>query len=176
MYLKYNYETGEVTAAYNIQVQKPYIEITEEEYDKIKNSEDKYFVVNDKLTTTPTTNYTSKQRITEIDKEVEQAKVDYETNLETSVKYTNGNYYKPIWVDDGTYSKLITAASAGILTFPQTIWDATEKEENAVSMTQEEFMTLVGFLALKQQEFFNTKKETIATLLDEKEELENSLT
>ena len=121
-------------------------------------------------------NYEKEKRLGEIEMELKQADEIYQTQLNTPVEFTNTHLYKPIWVDDGTYTKLITGLQAGVVTFPQIIWDATELEKNAVKMEQTEFMTLCMFLSQKQQEFFNARKLKKSQLLEEKQEIKESLT
>lgn len=169
MYLKYNQKTGEILKISNLPMTAPYIEITQEQANTI--SKGKYYIVNEKVTPIIPETYKLSERLKEIEEELIKIDKEYTTALDTPVYY-NGKQYKPKWIDDGTYIKLITGIQARVVTFPQTIWDATELEENAVSMTLEQFMGLCTFLTLKQQELFNTRKQRKAELLKEKQEIE----
>ena len=100
----------------------------------------------------------------------------YQAALETPVEFPlNHHLYKAMWVDDGTYSKLMTGALAGVITFPINIWDATKLEENMVSMDQTTFGQLVGFLAQIQNTAFETRKHAQSTLLPQIQELEEEI-
>lgn len=111
----------------------------------------------------------------EIEAALAKADEDYQTALNTPIIYeATGKLYKPKWVDDGTYEKLLTCIQYGLTQFPVPIWDATEKAENMVQMDQQTFMGLIAFLAAAQQTAFNTRKITKSQLIERKEALENS--
>ena len=100
----------------------------------------------------------------------------YQAALETPVEFPlNHHLYKARWVDDGTYSKLMTGALAGVITFPINIWDATKLEENMVSMDQATFGQLVGFLAQIQNTACETRKYAQSVLLPQIQELEKEI-
>ena len=160
--LQYDETTGVVGKAYPeaYDVATPYIEIDEATNDKIAaDAENIYFVVNNELTTTPTDGYKNKTRLAEIDKELTQADVTYQTVLNTPVKYTNGYTYLPSYVD--SYALLIASGVS-----PLTIWDSTEL--NSVSMTTAELTALSTFLKDIAEPAFQTRKTTRKALLTEK--------
>ena len=96
----------------------------------------------------------------------DQADATYQKVLNTPVEFPKtGKLYKPIWVDDGTYSKLMTGVLAGVVQFPIAIWDATKLEENMIQMDQDTFGKLVAFLANIQNQAFEARKYTQSTLL-----------
>ena len=135
----------------------------------IKNP-DKYRVNKQfKIVTNPL--YEDKVALDKLAVEIENCDIEYAQALDTPVLFTNKCLYKPKWVDDGTYSKLITAKSMGMLSFPQVIWDSTELEENAREMSEEEFLQLCNFLAIKQQTLFNERKLKKSELLKQYNEV-----
>ena len=141
----------------------------------IKKFEDEpmKWVVNSDLQIVENPNYSLQKQIQDIDMQISEAEQAYSEGLNEAVVYpVNGLKYKAKWIDDGTYAKLITGVQAGLITFPQNIWDATELEENMRSMTQDEFGQLCAFLALRQNALFETKKNTINTLKLQKAALE----
>lgn len=77
----------------------------------------------------------------------------YQAKLDTPVQYSNGFYYKAKWAET-VYADLIQKGIMFPQLFPLKIWDATETEENAASMTMQELTLLTMFLAQKQEEFF----------------------
>lgn len=80
-----------------------------------------------------------------------------------------------MWIDDNTYSKILTGALAGVITFPIDIWDATKLEENMVSMDQTTFGQLCAFLANIQNQAFETRKYAQSNLLPQIQELEEEI-
>ena len=100
----------------------------------------------------------------------------YQAALETPVEFPlNHHLYKAMWIDDNTYSKILTGAMAGVITFPIDIWDATKLEENMVSMDQTTFGQLCAFLANIQNQAFETRKYAQSTLLPQIQELEREI-
>lgn len=174
MYLRYNSKTGEALNAYNIPVPKPYIEITEEKYNEMVASDNKYFVVNGKLTTEETENYKLSKRLPELEEEYLQATKDYEAAMNTEVTYTNGFTYYPRYAQE-TYQGLIVAEQVaqtqGLSTFPMMIKDTTKLASRAVNMEYADFIVLTTFLANIQKELWAVKAEKEATLLEEKAEI-----
>lgn len=141
--------------------------------EKFKTEYQKW-IVDENFHIVPNPNYETIQKVNEIDAALAQADSDYQNALETPVVFPlTGKLYKPKWIDDGTYAKLITGVQSGILKFPQNIWDATEKEENMVSMDMETFGALCAFLAQKQGEAFAIRKALKSELLAEKEKYTN---
>ncbi len=170
MYLRYNAQTGEAKKSYDVPVPAPFIEITSAQHEQIQQG--KWFVNLQtlELSQNETDEYLAYQRIEEIDSLLAESDSIYEAALEAPVEF-NTHFYKAAWVDDGTYSKLITGALAGLISFPQNIWDITKKEINMVSMTQDEFLQLVAVLATVQSSAFDVRKAEQSTLITEKEEL-----
>lgn len=97
------------------------------------------------------------------------AYLEYKAKLDTAIEYpANGHLYKPKWAEE-VYAGLIQKGVLLPSLFPMLIWDATEKEENAVNMTIEDLTALSLFLATKQEEYFKeykkAKKEALGLLL-----------
>lgn len=131
------------------------------------------WIVNENFEIVENPDYERLMAIQEIDSKLAKADSDYQTILETPVVFPGtGKLYKPKWIDDGTYTKLITGIQAGVVTFPQNIWDATEKEENMVSMDMETFMGLCLFLTQVQNNAFAARKALKSELIAQKEALE----
>lgn len=64
-------------------------------------SPEKYEVQNGELVDiSQTPEYLKKQRLAQIDIELAQADVDYNTVLNTPVEYSNGHKYKPVYIND----------------------------------------------------------------------------
>lgn len=117
-----------------------------------------------------TDNYKKKVRLAEIEAELNSADDTYTTYLDTPVQYINGFYYKPKYVQE-TYISLITAGTINPSLFPMVIWDSTELEENAVSMSLSELISLTTYLAGVQQIAFNSRKQQRASLIVEQQSL-----
>ncbi len=86
-----------------------------------------------------------------------EAYENYKAKLDTPVEYTNGHLYKPKWAEE-VYAGLLQKGAILPNLFPLKIWDATEIEENAVSMSIAELTALTIFLAGKQEQYFNEYK------------------
>jgi hypothetical protein len=86
-----------------------------------------------------------------------EAYENYKTKLDTAIEYTNSHFYKPKWAED-TYAGLLQKGALLPSLFPLKIWDATELEENAVSMTMAELTALTVFLAQAQETYFEEYK------------------
>lgn len=169
MYLRYDEKTGLVGNAYNVAVPEPFIVITDTQNEQIQSGV--WFVKDNKLTQEPTDAYIAFKRIQEIEEELKQCDIEYQQALQTPIEFEN-HLYKPVWIDDGTYSKLITGALSQVLEFPQPIFDSTEKQENMVMMDQVTFMSLVKQLANKQAELFLHRKQKRSLLIEEREQLQ----
>lgn len=79
---------------------------------------------------------------------------NYITKLDTPVTYSvNGFTYKPKWAES-VYSGLLQKGALLPALFPLKIYDSTELEANAVTMTITELTALTVFLGGKQEEYF----------------------
>lgn len=169
----YNTESKYFEYCYNDDIGENQIVIDDEEGIKKFEDEPNKWVVNSELKIVPNPNYEIQQAIQDIDQKISTVKQEYTEGLEEPVVFPlTGKLYKAKWINDGTYTKLITGAQVGLITFPQNIWDATEREENMVSMDQETFAALCTFLAMRQKELFDTKKTKTDELLAQKAVLE----
>lgn len=102
----------------------------------------------------------------ELEEKLANTDKEYEEFLNTPVVFpATGKLYKPVWVDDGTYAKLLSGCQAGLFQFPQDIWDATKLEENKVRMNEEVFKKLCLFLSGYQAAAFTARKEAQSLLL-----------
>ena len=102
----------------------------------------------------------------ELERQLDLTEDAYTEALETPIVFPGtGKLYKPVWIDDGTYEKLIVGSTAGLVQFPIQIWDATKLEENMVEMDAQTFGALCAFLAQVQATAFNTRKYAQSTLL-----------
>lgn len=133
--------------------------------EKFKKDYQKYIVdENNKIVENP--KYEKIQQLNALNEQLNATETAYQEVLETPVVFPlTGKQYKPQWVDDGTYSKLVTGMLAGVVTFPQKIWDATKLEENMVEMDSDTFGKLVAFLANVQNQAFETRKYAQSELL-----------
>lgn len=131
-----------------------------------KKTYKKYMVDLETLKIVENPKYKTYLELQELQEQYDQADTAYQEVLNTPVEFPKtGKLYKPIWVDDGTYSKLMTGALAGVVQFPIAIWDATKLEENMIQMDQDTFGKLVAFLANIQNQAFEARKYTQSTLL-----------
>ena len=79
---------------------------------------------------------------------------NYTTKLDTPVIYpVNGFTYKPKWAES-VYAGLLQKGALLPALFPLKIYDSTELETNAVTMTIAELTALAVFLGSKQEEYF----------------------
>lgn len=144
--------------------------------ERFKQDYQKY-IVNENNEIVENPQYPTLLKIRELDEALAKADSDYQDALNAPIVFpVTGKLYKAKWIDDGTYTKIITGAQAGIVQFPIMIWDATEKAENAVDMSQEVFGQLCLFLTMAQQQAFNARKALKSELLAEKEKYENQIT
>ena len=142
--------------------------------EKFKSDYQKYIVDETTWKIIPNPDYDRLVKIREIDSQLNECDGKYNEYLDTPLQFTNGHLYKPKWVDDGTYGKLLTCIEHGIAQYPLPIWDATEKAENMVEMDEPTFMSLIAFLGAAQQTAFNVRKEAKSKLIAQKEQLEKS--
>lgn len=92
-------------------------------------------------------------------KDVTAEQIEYDYKLDTPVEYEGTGFaYKPKWAE-GIYIGLIEKGTNFPSIFPMLIYDSTKKRERAVEMTLQDLTTLTMFLAEKQQQYFNEKKE-----------------
>ena len=115
--------------------------------------------------------FAREKRLREIESELAEASSLYDTQLETPVEYpANGFTYKPSYAKDD-YSVLIgNYDTFGVQTMP--IEDSTHLASRTVEMTKQELQQLALFLAQKQVEYRTVYSTKRATLLAEKETLE----
>ena len=111
-----------------------------------------------------TETYKNKQRLIEIDGELNHLDELYYAASQAPVEFEN-HQYKFEWTT--LYQGLL---NSGIL--PAKIWDLTELEENAVLMDEEKLQELQNCLLTLQETAFQTRKEARSLLLNEKEQLE----
>lgn len=169
----YNKESKTFEYCYDDELGANQVFIDDEEGIKKFKEEYQKWIVNDNLEIVENPDYDRIMAIQEIDTALAKADSDYQDGLNTAIVFPlTGKQYKPKWIDDGTYSKLITGVQAGLIKFPQNIWDATEKEENMVSMDQETFGKLCAFLAMAQNKLFEARKQLKSNLISQKEALE----
>lgn len=168
----YNTESKNFEYCYTEELGENQIWIDDKE--GIKKFKDNFqqYIVNEDLKIVPNPDYELLQQKQALNEQLSKADQDYNEFLNTPIQFTNGCMYKVKWIDDGTYTKLITGAQAGLVKFPIEVWDATEKAENMRSMSQEEFGQLCAWLALTQQQAFNTRKQLKSSILSQLEELE----
>lgn len=127
--------------------------------DENENEQVKWTYSEAYLTNEEYSNYKLEKSITKniLQQDDSEAYENYKTKLDTAVEYTNGHLYKPKWAE-GTYAGFLQKGAMLPSLFPLKIWDATELEENAVSMTITELTTLTIFLASKQEQYFTEYK------------------
>lgn len=136
-----------------------------------------------------TAEYAQKTRIEAIDGQIAAVETEYEAFLDSEVTYSNGKKYRVRYAEE-SYQPLISAETSLQLmksslsqnqaeliesSFPLKIWDSTKLEGNAVDMSLEELVKLALFLKNLQQTAWNSRKEQIAVLTAEKDELVQSL-
>lgn len=172
----YNTETKSFEHCYEEELKENQVFIDDKEgIENFKKDPMKY-IVNDDFEIVENPQYDLLMAIQEIEGKLSEADSKYQEFLQTpQVFVVTGKLYKPVWIDDGTYTKVITGVQAGLIQFPINIWDATEKEENMVSMDQEMFSQLCAFLAYQQAAAFDQRKAAKSALIAQKEELEAQL-
>lgn len=173
----YNKETKTFDYCYNEELGENQVFIDDEEgIKRFKETLHKYIVDEETWTIKENPQYPLWQQLDELNKQLAATDTTYQEALNTPVEFPlNHHLYKPVWVDDGTYSKLMTGALAGVVTFPINIWDATKLEENMVSMDQQTFGQLVGFLAQIQNQAFEIRKHAQSVLIPQIKEIEEEL-
>lgn len=79
---------------------------------------------------------------------------NYQRKLDTPIEYpANGFTYKPKWAEN-IYAGLLQKGALLPQLFPLKIYDSTELEDRAQSMTMEELTALSIFLASAQERYF----------------------
>lgn len=172
----YNKDTKSFETCYKEELAENQVFIDDPEGIKRFEENPRKYMVNENYEIVENPKYPIIVELDEVNNQLAEADTVYNTFLDTPQVFpANGHLYKPKWCDDGTYTKIITGAQAGLIQFPINIWDATEKEENMVSMDQVIFGQLCAFLALQQAAAFDTRKELKSRLIARKEELEREL-
>ena len=173
----YNKDTKSFDYCYTDELAENQVFIDDKEgIERFKKNYQMYIVDEETWTIIPNPKYPLIQQLNALKEEFAQTDVTYQAALETPVVFpVTGKQDKPIWVDDGTYSKILTGALAGVITFPINIWDATKLEENMVSMDQTTFGQLVAFLANIQNQAFEIRKHAQSTLIPQIQELEREI-
>lgn len=138
----------------------------EEGIAKWQKNPQKYIVDESTWTIIPNPKYELILELKELERQFKLSEDAYTNALETPIVFPGtGKLYKPVWIDDGTYEKLLVGSTAGLVQFPIQIWDATKLEENMVEMDAQTFGALCAFLAQVQATAFNTRKYAQSTLL-----------
>lgn len=83
-----------------------------------------------------------------------EAYENYQRKLDTPIEYpVNGFTYKPKWAEN-IYAGLLQKGALLPQLFPLKIYDSTELEDRAQSMTMEQLTALSIFLATAQERYF----------------------
>lgn len=83
-----------------------------------------------------------------------EAYENYQRKLDTPIEYPeNGFTYKPKWAEN-IYAGLLQKGALLPQLFPLKIYDSTEHEDRAQSMTMEQLTALSIFLAAAQERYF----------------------
>ena len=83
-----------------------------------------------------------------------EAYENYQRKLDTPLEYpVNGFTYKPKWAEN-VYAGLLQKGALLPQLFPLKIYDSTELEDRAQSMTMEQLTALSIFLATAQERYF----------------------
>lgn len=104
-------------------------------------------------------------RVIEIEKELEEADEAFYISSQQQIEF-EGHIYKFEWTS--LYQSLLGLDSS---IFPIKIWDLTELEENAVTMSKDKLQALQNMLVSTQESAFQLRKATRARLIKEKSEL-----
>ena len=140
-------------------------EFVDIDYNLYSESPERFKIENGELIDLVDTDiYKNKQRLIEIEGELNHLDELYYAASQTPVEFEN-HQYKFEWTT--LYQGLL---NSGIL--PAKIWDLTELEENAVLMDEEKLQSLQNCLLTLQETAFQTRKEARSLLLNEKEQLE----
>ena len=162
----YNKETKSFEYCSQDELNENQVWIDDEE--GIKRFKENYmmYIVDENYHIVENPKYQTYVELQELERQLAETDSTYQEALNTPVEFPlNGHLYKAVWVDDNTYGKLMTGALAGVVQFPIDIWDATKLEENMVSMDQQTFGALVGFLAQIQNQAFNIRKHAQSVLI-----------
>lgn len=116
------------------------------------------YIVNEDFQIVENPQYEILQQLNTLNSEYNDADTTYNNILETPVTFTNGKTYKPSWITDDTYPRILVGAMAGAIEFPIDIWDSTQLKENMVSMDSETFGALCVYLTTIQMNAFNDRK------------------
>ena len=173
----YNKDTKTFDYCYTDELAENQVFIDDKEgIENFKKNYEMYIVDEETWTIIPNPKYDLILQLRDLKEQFANTDTAYQAALETPVEFPlNHHLYKARWVDDSTYTKILTGAMAGVITFPINIWDATKLAENMVSMDQATFGQLVGFLAQIQNTAFETRKYAQSVLLPQIQELEKEI-
>lgn len=163
----YNKETKNFEYCYSEDLGENQVFIDDKEgIENFKSNYRRYKVDEETWTIVEDPKYETYLELEALENQLAQTDEVYAAALDTPVVFpVNGKQYKARWIDDGTYSKLITGKLAGLITFPIEIWDATKLEENMVQMDETTFGQLCAFLANIQAQAFEVRKYAQSTLI-----------
>lgn len=163
----YNKETKQFEYCYSDDLGENQVFIDDPEgIERFKKNYRKYKVDETTWTIVEDPNYEKYLELEELERQLAETDEVYAAALENPVEFpANGKHYKARWVDDGTYTKILTGVLSGVITFPIDIWDATKLAENMVSMDQTTFGQLCAFLANIQNQAFEVRKREQARLI-----------
>ncbi len=105
-----------------------------------------------------------------IEDKLERVKKQFEKNIDTNVKYKNGQYYKPRYASENyepllAANKILELETQGQKSlFPKEIWDATKL--NSAVMTAAELQELALYLAKIYEVQFQQYKKACAKILN----------
>ena len=172
----YNTETESFEYCSQDELNDHQVWIDDEEGIKRFKENYKKYIVDENYHIVENPKYQTYLELQELERQLAETDTTYQDALNTPVEFpANGHLYKAVWIDDGTYEKLIVGSTAGLVQFPIAIWDATKLEENMVSMDQQTFGQLCGFLAQIQNQAFNIRKYAQSSLLPQIEEKKREL-
>lgn len=162
MFIKY--ENGKITEWADWQFEdSEYVDV---DYNLYTENPERFSFENGELVDLIDTDfYKNKQRLAEIEDELNHLDELYYAASQAPVEFEN-HQYKFEWTT--LYQGLL---NSGIL--PAKIWDLTELEENAVTMDSEKLQSLQNCLLTLQETAFQTRKEARSLLLNEKEQIKN---
>lgn len=173
----YNKDTKTFDYCYTDELAENQVFIDDKEgIENFKKNYEMYVVDEETWTIIPNPKYDLILQLRDLKEQFDNTDTAYQAALETPVEFPlNHHLYKAMWIDDNTYSKILTGALSGVITFPIDIWDATKLEENKVSMDQATFGQLCGFLAQIQNTAFETRKYAQSELIPQIQELEKEI-
>ena len=149
--MKIFYKNGFYFEGIHYNIPKDAVEITKEYYDELLNdaSNGRSIIADNNgfPISTITLESWKNKKCEEIKKEFNYIISEY------PVKYTNGHYYLPEYVND--YINLLPKYFDNKT---MKIWDASGKEENVVELTKEELTNLIKFLSEIYETAYQNKK------------------